>query len=98
MPKRKRKVSARLQAARDAHDKFLRKHGIGSPKPLKGHDIPSYKVEGNAKLTNEVPGSGTPVGTGRHSNHGLVIGQPYHKGPLMVIQSKDDLKSNKRRQ
>lgn len=94
----KRKVSKRLRAAQNAHDKALAKLGVRGRSELRGHDIPTYKVKGNAQLADKVPGAGTPVGKGRHSNHGLVIGQPYHKGPLMVIQSKDDLKSNKRRQ
>jgi hypothetical protein len=97
VPKRKKHVSARLQAARDTHDKFLASLGIDPKKPpvLSGVDLPARHAHERG-TSDKVPGNGTKVDRSR-DNCGLIIGQPYHKGPLMVLSGKDDLKTNKRR-
>ena len=88
----------RLLAAQAAHAKFLRAYGIDPDRPaqLRGVDLPSRHVKTGPPLSDTVPPNGPKV-TPRGDNLGLVVGQPYHKGPLMVLSSKDDLKTNKRR-
>lgn len=93
---RKRKVSKRLQAAQDEHAKFLAKHGIdanATPK-LRGVDVPKHEKP-QSVTSDRVPGSAAK--TAGYGHGGRVIGQPYHKGPLMVLSSPEDLKTNKRR-
>lgn len=97
MPKKRKITNKRLLAAHESHAKFLRSHGIDpTTKPiLKGVEFETY-VRPEHVTSDCIPGSGSSPKKG-HGNAGKVIGQPYHKGPLMVLSSVDDLKTNKRR-
>lgn len=102
MPRRK-KTSKRLAAAQEAHDKFLRSKGIDPSRPptLRGavaepHAPPQPRTQPLPDTSDTIPGHG-PARAPRGDNAGKVIGQPYHKGPLMVLGGKSDLATNKRR-
>jgi hypothetical protein len=106
MPRRSRKKvpSARMQKALSAHAKFLAAHGIDASKPprptggptLSLYVSPSAPTGALPDTSDTIPGNGTKQDRQR-DNGGRVIGQAYHKGPLQVLSSKDDLKRNKRR-
>ena len=106
MPRRSRKKppSKKLQKALDEHAKFLAAQGIDAskrPRPTgastKAFLAPPARPTAPFHGTGDtIPGNGTRKD--RERDHGgRVIGQAYHKGPLQVLSSPDDLKVNKRR-
>lgn len=104
MQRKGKVVPKALAAAREAHDKFLRKLGIdpdktpklrGAVPPLmeKAYEPPPFPVP----TSDAVPGSGTARRAIPTLNGEAGIAQVYHKGPLMVVSDFKDLKGSKRR-
>lgn len=95
--------SKRLAAAKSEHAKFLAKYGIdasGKPK-LTGAVARPMTAAGRRQPTllptsDEIPRNG-PARVVHESTGNHVIGQPYNKGPLMVLGSKAELVNGKRR-
>jgi hypothetical protein len=95
-------ASKKLLAAKAAHDKFLRSHGIDPDrKPtLRGVVKNDLVVTGNNRVTampptsDKIPASG-PVRKTFVCD--LPIAQVYHKGPLMVVTDMKTLDGSKRR-
>lgn len=105
MPKRRRKVSNRLQRAKDAHADFLRSQGIDpSKRPRPGGAVQSplaasyTRIPDLPETSDTVPGAGAARDRSYAGTCGKVIGQAYHKGPLVVLHDKSELATNKRRQ
>lgn len=95
------KKISRKQQQIDEHAKFLARYGIKQKKRLKGYvDSPlvvKKTVEPQKYTTSDtIPATG--VAKVRHKvTTDKIIGQPYNKGPLMVLSSKADLQNAKRR-
>ncbi len=102
---RKRKPPTNAKAAaKAAHEKFLRKHGIDpSRKPrLRGAvasplDVKPERQAPTVPTSDRIPGAGPQDRRPQKPKTHFGIAQVYHKGPLMVVTNFADLEGSKRR-
>lgn len=86
-------ASKRLQAAKAAHDKWLKSQGLSTAiprKPKQGiYDIPNYKTTHSITTSDKV-GSGIAKKSNKYTGkHKHVVGLLYNKGNIGVISAED---------
>lgn len=93
-----KKVSAKLQAIRDDHAKFIKKLGVRAP--VYSKEKLEFSHVDNTVPTSDTIGNGYRKDTNAYTgDHDMVIGQAYNKSGLQVLSSKDaaDPSTGKRR-